>query len=59
MLPPPLIGGGDLIAMGRKPGPAFKRWLEAVREEQLEGRLKSREEALAWIEAHPGGADAL
>jgi poly(A) polymerase len=49
LLPPPLVGGNDLIALGLKPGPPFKELLEAVREEQLEGRLKSREEALEWL----------
>ena len=41
--------GRDLIEMGYKPGPIFKRILDAVREEQLENRLTSREEGIEWI----------
>jgi len=32
-----------------KPGPHFGEILEAVQTRQLEGGLKSREEALAWV----------
>lgn len=49
LLPPPLVSGDDLIALGLKPGPIFKELLDAVREEQLEGRLKNRDEALGWL----------
>jgi len=58
LLPPPLIGGRDLIALGLKPGPTFKKLLDAAREEQLEGKLHTREEALAWIkeQSAEGGA---
>jgi poly(A) polymerase len=45
--PAPLITGDDLLAMGMKPGPAFRRVLEAVYDAQLEGRVGTREEALA------------
>jgi len=37
--PLPLLGGGDLIAAGYKPGPNFKRMLEMVYDAQLEGRI--------------------
>ena len=43
--PPPLITGEDLIALGMKPGPAFKRILEAARASQLDGLLTTKEEA--------------
>src|SRR5271170_3085887 len=49
--PAPLINGDDLIALGYKPGPRFKRILSAVEDGQLEGRLRSREEALAFVGA--------
>jgi len=49
IIPPPLIRGDDLIAMGMKPGPQFGEILEAVETRQLEGMLKDREEALAWV----------
>lgn len=44
--PVPLIGGDDLEAAGLKPGPAFKRILDFVYDEQLEGRVKTKEEAM-------------
>lgn len=46
--PPKLISGDDLIALGLRPGPEFKTILEAVEEAQLNGVLKSREEALRF-----------
>jgi poly(A) polymerase len=49
IIPPPLIRGDDLIALGLKPGPKFGEILEAVETRQLEGGLKDREEALAWV----------
>jgi tRNA nucleotidyltransferase/poly(A) polymerase len=49
IIPPPLVRGDDLIAMGMKPGPQFGEILEAVETRQLEGMLKDREEALAWV----------
>lgn len=47
--PPPLVTGEDLIALGFKPGPLFKRLLDAVREAQLDGRIRTKDEALALI----------
>jgi poly(A) polymerase len=49
IIPPPLVRGEDLIAMGMKPGPKFGEILEAVETRQLEGGVKNREEALAWV----------
>ena len=49
IIPPPLVTGNDLIAMGMKPGPKFGEILEAVETRQLEGALKTREEALDWV----------
>jgi len=49
IIPPPLIRGDDLIALGMKPGPKFGEILEAVETRQLEGALKDREEALDWV----------
>jgi poly(A) polymerase len=43
--PPPLITGDDLIQAGYKPGPLFKRILDAVREAQLDGTIHTKEEA--------------
>jgi poly(A) polymerase len=47
--PVPLITGDDLIAAGYKPGPQFKELLTAVEDAQLEGSIKSKEEALALV----------
>ncbi len=47
--PEPLLRGDDLIAQGYVPGPLFKTILEAVEEAQLEGRLRSREDALRLV----------
>src|SRR4029077_9716964 len=46
IIPPPLVRGDDLIALGFQPGPCFGEILEAVETQQLEERLRSREEAL-------------
>src|SRR5205809_5809789 len=49
IIPPPLVRGDDLIALGLKPGPKFGEILEAVETKQLEGTLRTREEALEWV----------
>jgi poly(A) polymerase len=48
--PPPAVTGDDLIAMGMKPGKEFKRLLDAVREAQLEGQVRTKEQAVALVE---------
>ena len=56
LIPPPLVNGRDVLALGWKPGPKIGEILEAVQTRQLEGTLTNREEALAWIkEAFPAG----
>src|SRR5438067_7385929 len=49
IIPPPLVRGDDLIAMGMKPGPKFGEILEAVETRQLEGALSTRADALEWV----------
>jgi poly(A) polymerase len=49
IIPPPLVRGDDLIALGLRPGPRFGEILEAVETRQLEGALKDREQALRWV----------
>jgi poly(A) polymerase len=44
--PPRLLTGDDLLAIGLKPGPAFKEILNAVEEAQLNDSIHTREEAL-------------
>jgi len=50
MRPAPLVTGADLIAHGYEPGPQFKKILAALEDEQLEGRLESKEQALTWAQ---------
>ncbi|MBA2114352.1 CCA tRNA nucleotidyltransferase [Bremerella alba] len=50
--PLPLLSGSNLIQAGFKPGPQFQRVLEAVRDQQLEKRLHTTEEALAFARAN-------
>lgn len=45
--PAPLINGDTLEANGLRPGPIFKRVLEAVYDAQLEGRISTSGEAIA------------
>src|SRR6266516_609811 len=49
IIPPPLVRGDDLIALGLKPGPRFGEILEAVETQQLEGHLRTRKEAIEWV----------
>ena len=47
--PEPLLRGRDLIGLGYAPGPAFSAMLRAVEEAQLEGELRTPEEAVDWV----------
>ncbi len=47
--PKPLVTGDDLIALGHRPGPAFKSMLRAAEDAQLEGRFASKDEALDFV----------
>jgi len=44
----PSINGKDLRAMGYKPGPAFKKALDAVWQARLDGLVHTREEELCY-----------
>ena len=48
--PKPLLTGRDLLALGLVEGPKIGQILRTLEEEQLEGRLRTREEALSWAE---------
>jgi poly(A) polymerase len=48
--PPPLLTGNDLIGLGLEPGPLFKELLDAVREAQLDGTIRTTQEALDLVE---------
>jgi poly(A) polymerase len=52
--PPRLLSGHDLIALGLPPGPRFKEILHAVEDAQLEGLLRTHEEALSWVKQQCG-----
>ena len=45
--PAPWLSGDDLIAMGLRAGPNFRRILDAVYDAQLEGRLVNKAAATA------------
>jgi poly(A) polymerase len=47
--PKPFINGHDLLAAGYEQGPRLKEILSAVEDAQLEGRLHSREGAIAFV----------
>jgi putative nucleotidyltransferase with HDIG domain len=49
LIPPPLLTGHDLMALGWKPGPHFGQVLESIQTAQLEGTLTTIEEAIAWV----------
>jgi len=52
--PAPLVTGEDLISRGFTPGPIFKEILNRVEDEQLEGRLQDRTQALEFVTSNYG-----
>ena len=52
--PPRLLTGHDLIAAGYQPGPEFSRLLDMVEDAQLEGGVRTREEALELVRREAG-----
>lgn len=46
----PLLSGQDVLAKGVELGPMVRLWLDRVRDEQLDGTLMRREDALGWLE---------
>jgi len=51
----PSINGKDLRAMGYKPGPAFKRALNAVWQARLDGLVRTRQEELDYVREYLAG----
>ena len=49
LAPAPLLTGADLIAAGRRPGPEFKRLLDAAYDAQLDGVLTTTGDALKFV----------
>ncbi len=52
--PDPILMGRHLIEMGLKPGPGFKKILDAVYEKQLDGLVTSLDEAVVEAKALSG-----
>jgi len=50
--PEPLLRGRDLVDLGYRPGPRFREILERAFDAQLEGELRSAEEARSWALSH-------
>ena len=48
-VPPPLLTGKDMIALGYKPGKSMGALLNKITDLQLDGILTSREEAIAYL----------
>ena len=46
--PPPLITGEDLLTLGIPQGPAYRILLDEIRRSQLDGAIRSREDAMKW-----------
>ena len=49
--PAPYINGNDLQQLGIPRGPQYRVILESVRDAQLDAKISSREEAIAWARA--------
>jgi putative nucleotidyltransferase with HDIG domain len=49
LIPPRLVTGHELMALGIQPGPQIGRWIEEIQSRQLEGSLRDGVEALAWV----------
>ncbi len=48
--PARILSGNDLKHLGFRPGPPFKQILEAVEEAQLNGKISTHEQAVAFVE---------
>ncbi|HUL37902.1 MAG TPA: HD domain-containing protein [Thermodesulfobacteriota bacterium] len=52
--PSPLINGQDVMALGYSPGPRVGQILDFLRQKQVEGDIKNREEALRMLKEEFG-----
>jgi poly(A) polymerase len=48
--PQRLLTGEDLQSLGFKPGPAFKEVLNSLEDAQLDGRVKTRDDAIKFVQ---------
>jgi poly(A) polymerase len=44
-----LLRGEDLIALGYRPGPLFRKILRSVEDLQLEGKLRTKKDAIEYL----------
>jgi poly(A) polymerase len=44
-----LLTGNDLLAMGLRPGPVFSQILQALEDAQLEGEIRTRQQAETFV----------
>jgi len=49
VLPDPLVGGRDIMALGVPEGPEIGKWHRKVYDRQLEAEDASREDLLGWL----------
>ena len=56
MRPIRLLTGNDLQSLGYQPGPLFSKILRSLEDAQLEGLVRSREEARAFVAQRYGEA---
>jgi len=53
------VTGDDLIALGMKPGPAFKVILQELQDLQVEGKIDSKEAGIEYLKTHLTGLVAV
>lgn len=58
LIPPRLVDGYDLMQLGVPQGPALRGWLEEIQTRQLEGVLRTKEEAIEWVRQQTAVAGA-
>jgi len=58
-VPPPLINGRDVLALGLIPGPRVGEILRRVENARLDGEIQTRDEALAMASALARSVDAM
>ncbi len=57
--PPRLLTGEDLQSMGFPPGPTFKTVLTSLEDAQLDGRVKTRDDAVRFVQHEFAAIQAL
>jgi poly(A) polymerase len=55
--PPTLINGHDVMTLGYAPGPQVGKILNFIRQKQVEGEIKNREEALKMLKEEFGNEE--